>query len=246
MLQDWNISNEMGQDNTQPVLAKDLENIWYNSMERSNVQANTNPEGNADAAAALMTPKSSLYVFAPAEENPFLGLDTKSEGVQEKEMPSVAFKRGMELFHNGNISDAILAFQADLQENQAANVIAGEGVGLGDAETWRMLGVSHQENDEDPKAITCLEKAVEADPYHLPALLALGVSYVNELDSERALQNLRKWVKHNPRFHGMEIIQDAYSDGTLMDEVMQLMLKAAEWDEAEGRGKATAGKYATL
>lgn len=38
------------------------------------------------------------------------------------------------------------------------------------------------------------------DPYNLPALLALGVSYVNELDSPRALQNLKAWVEHNPKY----------------------------------------------
>lgn len=38
------------------------------------------------------------------------------------------------------------------------------------------------------------------DPYSLPALLALGVSYVNELDSVRALQNLKAWVEHNPKY----------------------------------------------
>ena len=41
--------------------------------------------------------------------------------------------------------------------------------------------------------------------YHLDALLALGVSYVNELDSARALRSLRAWVTHNPRYHGLEV-----------------------------------------
>ena len=68
----------------------------------------------------------------------------------------------------------------------------------GDA--WRWLGAAHQEQDEDRKAIACLERAVEHDPYNLDALLALGVSYVNELDQERALKNLRAWVQHNPTF----------------------------------------------
>ncbi|KAJ1393292.1 hypothetical protein B484DRAFT_408246, partial [Ochromonadaceae sp. CCMP2298] len=36
--------------------------------------------------------------------------------------------------------------------------------------------------------------------------------------------SLRSWVSHNPRFQGLDQPQDAYSDGTLMDEVMQLML----------------------
>lgn len=54
-------------------------------------------------------------------------------------------------------------------------------------------------------------------PTHL--VQALGTSYVNELDSERALRNLMAWVQHNPKYAGLEIAVDEYSDGTLMDEV---------------------------
>jgi peroxin-5 len=39
-----------------------------------------------------------------------------------------------------------------------------------------MLGQSHAENDEDKRAILCLERAVEEDPYNLSALMALGVN----------------------------------------------------------------------
>ncbi|CAN0557140.1 unnamed protein product, partial [Ectocarpus sp. 8 AP-2014] len=48
---------------------------------------------------------------------------------------------------------------------------------------------------------------------------ALGTSYVNELDSQKALTNLKAWVEHNPKYSGLEIAVDEYSDGTLMDEV---------------------------
>ena len=71
-----------------------------------------------------------------------------------------------------------------------------------------MLGLSHQEHDEDRKAILCLERAVEEDPYNLDALLALGVSYVNELSSESALRTLKLWVEHNPSFQGMKVELD--------------------------------------
>ena len=42
---------------------------------------------------------------------------------------------------------------------------------------------------------------------------------MNELDSQRALHNLKAWVQHNPKYSGLEITVDEYSDGTLMDEV---------------------------
>ena len=41
---------------------------------------------------------------------------------------------------------------------------------------------------------------MENDAYNLDALLALGVSYVNELDQEKALKNLKAWVVNNPNF----------------------------------------------
>lgn len=42
---------------------------------------------------------------------------------------------------------------------------------------------------------------------------------MNELDSQKALTNLKAWVEHNPKYSGLEITVDEYSDGTLMDEV---------------------------
>jgi peroxin-5 len=96
-----------------------------------------------------------------------------------------------------------------------------------------MLGVSHAENDEDRKAIMCLKTSVNHDPYNLEALLALGkwavcvrahptghmcvmriqglpfdlgVSYVNELDSQNALRVLKGWVEHNPQWVSQALV----------------------------------------
>lgn len=140
-----------------------------------------------------------------------------------------AYERGLELFKAGQLGDAILAFEA---------AVAQDGT---HADAWRMLGKSHQENDQDPKAIACLERAVENDAYHLDALLGLGVSYVNELDQERALKNLKAWIVNNPQFHGLEVEKDLYGDGSLMDDVMQLMLKAAEWAPADAQVQEVLG-----
>ena len=86
-------------------------------------------------------------------------------------------------FQEGRLALAVLAFEAEIQRD-ALN-----------SEAWRMLGLSHAENEEDYKAIHCLEKAIDADPYNLDALLALGVSYVNETNTEGALKNLKAWVQ---------------------------------------------------
>jgi peroxin-5 len=44
---------------------------------------------------------------------------------------------------------------------------------------------------------------------------------------------VQAWVQHHPKYYGLKIDNDAYSDGTMMDDVMQLMLKAAEWDNSD-------------
>ena len=127
------------------------------------------------------------------------------------------YEVGLKLFHAGNVHEAILAFEAAVTQDDTHS------------DAWHMLGISHQENDQDPKAIACLERAVENDVYHLGSLLGLGVSYVNELNQQKALKNLKAWIIHNPKFAGLSIEADVYGDGSLMDEMMQLMIKAAEF-----------------
>ena len=103
-------------------------------------------------------------------------------------------EEGMKYFREGKIREAIEAFEMELQLQNMDNATA-----------WRMLGRCHAENDQDPEAIRCLEAAVDRDPFCPEALLALGVSYVNELNHERALENLKAWFTHNPRYAGLEL-----------------------------------------
>merc|ERR1719198_1045447 len=154
---------------------------------------------NTATAAPVIQEMERAYEFV--DKNPY-------------EKDQNAFLKGQAAFKRGEINEAIYLLESAVQQDDS------------NAEAWRLLGQSHAENDQDPQAIICLERAVERDPYNLPALLALGVSYVNELDHNKALENLQAWVQHNPKFAGLEIVKDAYSDGSLVDEVMQLMLKA--------------------
>ena len=79
---------------------------------------------------------------------------------------------GMQLFEQGNTKEAILCFESQLQNVDPHC----------SAEAWLMLGKFNAENDEDWKAIACLENTVERDPHSTKALLNLGVNYVNELN----------------------------------------------------------------
>lgn len=133
-----------------------------------------------------------------------------------KELPEDTnfFDIGLQLYNEGQIKNAIDAFEAEININNEND------------EAWRLLGECHAEHENDKTAIYCLNKAHEYDPYNLDALLALGTSYTNELNAVKALQSLKMWLTHNPKFVGIQVKEDEYSDGTLMDEVMQLMLQA--------------------
>eukprot|EP01032_Pedospumella_encystans_P015555 gene15555-17782_t len=116
------------------------------------------------------------YQFVPAEQNPYVNAETQRDF-------SKLMEEGMALFRAGKVKQAILCFESIVQDS----------AGSQHDEAWRMLGACHAENDEDKRAIHCLNTALDCDPYNLEALLALGTSYVNELNSIKALETLRTW-----------------------------------------------------
>lgn len=143
--------------------------------------------------------------------------------------PQDWMEQGMKHFNDGNLKEAIRSFEMELQHNNPDNATA-----------WRMLGSCHAENDQDPEAIKCLEAAVDRDPYSTESLLALGVSYVNELNHEKALSNMKAWFTHNPKYAGMTMPPDIYGEApgpqaaeSAFDEVKQLLLSALEFDSSD-------------
>ena len=93
---------------------------------------------------------------------------------------------------------------------------------------WHVLGTYYAENEDDKKALQCLKRAVEIDPFNIAAQLDLGTSYVNDLNTVGALTALQNWLKHNPNLQDITTPNiDAYSDGTVIDDVTQMMLAAA-------------------
>ena len=139
---------------------------------------------------------------------------------------------GLQNFKDGNISEAIKNFELELQVNDPDNATA-----------WRMLGRCHAENDQDREAIVCLETAVERDPFSPESQLALGVSYVNELNHVKALAALKSWITMNPKYAGMDVDiagEDVYGDGSNgggndseFQELQNLLLKALEFDDSD-------------
>ena len=115
--------------------------------------------------------------------------------------PEDLYEQGLQHFEEGNISEAILCFESTLRNIDPEH-----------ADAWRMLGRCHTENDEDSKAIVCMMRSIERDPYSPETLLALGVAYVNELDHERAVETLKGWVANHPLYAGMDM------EGALKEE----------------------------
>lgn len=246
---DTSIDAKTGENVNEQVAYDDFEN-WHDGLEEEanrrlqddDILTDDIPQGATieDLAAAwaqaeaeyeqlggdMQEDPSNLWQGEVAEEGPqeyeFFNTETPKESFDWME-------QGMKHFNEGNLKEAIRSFEMELQHNNGDNATA-----------WRMLGRCHAENDQDPEAIKCLEAAVDRDPYSPESLLALGVSYVNELNHERALSNMKSWFTHNPKYAGMEMPPDIYGAAaefpkqeSAFDEVKQLLLSALEFDSTD-------------
>lgn len=166
-------------------------------------------DNNTNPLADLNTPKPYEFINA---------LDPQDQASKAPDNNKNYMEEGMKHFREGNIKEAIRSFETELQLQNPDNATA-----------WRMLGRCHAENDQDPEAIQCLEAAVDRDPFCPEALLALGVSYVNELNHEKALENLKAWFTHNPKYAGMDL--PAASASTEEDIYGAAAVASDEYDE---------------
>ncbi|ESQ42806.1 hypothetical protein EUTSA_v10012791mg [Eutrema salsugineum] len=165
------------------------EDQWVNEFSKLNVDdwidefAEGPGESSADAWAnaydEFLTERngekqtSGVYVFS--DMNPYVGHPDP-------------MKEGQDLFRKGLLSEAALALEAEVMKNPE------------NAEGWRLLGVTHAENDDDQQAIAAMMRAQEADPSNLEVLLALGVSHTNELEQATALKYLYGWLRNHPKY----------------------------------------------
>lgn len=199
---------------------EDLATAWADAEAEYNRLAEEDPEfaNLFQGTEAWQDPSLRAYEFVNKEE------DVPNDGTNWME-------EGAKHFRQGNLKDAIRAYEMELQQNNPDNATA-----------WRMLGRCHAENDMDPEAIKCLEAAVDRDPFSPESLLALGVSYVNELNHEKSLENMKAWFTHNPKYAGMNLPEDIYGagDGTAgvsgesaFEEVKSMLLSALAFDSTD-------------
>ncbi|AQK58214.1 Peroxisome biogenesis protein 5 [Zea mays] len=121
---------------------------------------------------------------------------------------------GQELFRKGLLSEAVLALEAEVLKNPD------------NAEGWRLLGITHAENDDDQQAIAAMMRALEANPTNLEVLLALGVSHTNELEQGEALRYLYRWLQNHPKYGGL--VPPQSTDSPYGPDVVRLFNDAAQ------------------
>jgi len=132
-----------------------------------------------------------LQIYAYSSENPF-------EGMQD------SFEEGIRRMKIGDLSNAVLLFEADVQQNPEH------------ADGWYYLGQAHAQNEQELNAIKALTRALDLEPNKLGALMALAVSQTNESMHHKAVETLRKWIRANPSYShlvsGMEGMNVELSD----------------------------------
>ncbi|XP_074584433.1 peroxisome biogenesis protein 5 [Curcuma longa] len=121
---------------------------------------------------------------------------------------------GQELFRKGLLSEAVLALEAEVLKNPD------------NAEGWRLLGITHAENDDDQQAIAAMMRAQEVDPRNLEVLLALGVSHTNELEQPEALKYLYMWLQNHPNYGAL--VPPQLADSPYYADVARLYNEAAQ------------------
>ncbi|WOL12344.1 hypothetical protein Cni_G21110 [Canna indica] len=123
-------------------------------------------------------------------------------------------REGQELFRKGLLSEAVLALEAEVLKNPD------------NAEGWRLLGITHAENDDDQQAIAAMMRAQEVDPTNLEVLLALGVSHTNELEQPEALKYLYSWLQNHPKYGALA--PPELADSPYYADVARLFNEAAQ------------------
>ncbi len=200
-------------------------------------------EAEEEFAADKYSNLEDQYYADDEDQHYEFSQESEAYGRQEQNQDEYIdlMSEGMRYFEAGDTAEAIKCFESELRNVDGDN-----------SDAWLMLGKCHAENDEDRKAIICLENAVERDPYSSEALLALGVSYVNELDHEKALKNLNNWVTHNPSYAGLDldVLQEgeasiAGESGPLM-KLKSLLHQAKRYDEVNGNIDSSVDVLETL
>uniref|UniRef100_A0A182WB88 Peroxisomal targeting signal 1 receptor n=1 Tax=Anopheles minimus TaxID=112268 RepID=A0A182WB88_9DIPT len=142
-----------------------------------------------------------------------------------------AFEKGKAFLEQGDIPSAVLCFESAVKQDPE------------NPEIWEQLGFSQAENEKDPNAIAAFNKALSFNPNNMPVLMALAISYTNEVLQNQALRMLVRWMKCNPKYQHLvpsEMLQSEDSPiassimgGPNLKDVQELFIKAVQQSPTE-------------
>ncbi|CAG8446072.1 9893_t:CDS:2, partial [Funneliformis caledonium] len=101
------------------------------------------------------------------------------------------------------LADSILILEAKVQ------------IDPNDSNAWYQLGTRQQENEQEPKAIAALRKAVALNPQILDAWMSLAVSYTNEYQRDDVYSVLESWFDHSHKYK--QLLEQQRAKGNFVD-----------------------------
>ncbi|XP_044754764.1 peroxisomal targeting signal 1 receptor isoform X2 [Coccinella septempunctata] len=175
-------------------------NVWGSIQEQIRNVVETDGDLHGSWLSELQDETYEHYNFT--EENPMFDVNNPLES-------------GKKLLAEGDLPSAVLCFEAAVKKSPT------------DAEAWFYLGRTQAENEQDTNAIPALKQCLKLDSGHLPALMALSVSYTNENLYNQACETLLCWLKNNPKYTDL-VPPDFILTGMKSKMVQDIFIKAAQ------------------
>ncbi|XP_011160221.1 peroxisomal targeting signal 1 receptor [Solenopsis invicta] len=195
-----NNDNLLNSNNKEEVLNKVEEELeaagsWIREFEKENPPAEGNMESlwkrfqdEWDKISANEVSSAHPWVSEfDTYYDPFNKEYDFSETNPMKDLPN-ALEEGKRRLEAGDLPSAVLCFEAAAQQDE------------NNIEAWLLLGKTQAENEQDPSAISALNRCLCLDPSNSVALMALAASYANESYQKQACLTLKEWLLKNEKY----------------------------------------------